>query len=68
MMDPAVPSKAASARNPVTADAGDAPNAAATAISCLRSSTERRVIWAIKMTPTPTATRAKIPRRGEARC
>jgi len=33
-VDPTAPSNAASARNPVTADSGDAPSAAATAISC----------------------------------
>ncbi len=66
MTDPAAPSRAASARNPLMVDSGDAPNAAATAISRRRSSTDRRVIWAIRMTPTPTATSAKIPSNGRS--
>src|SRR5271166_100983 len=65
MTDPAAPSRAASARNPLSADSGDAPRAAAIAISRRRSSTDNRVSWAIRMTPTPTATRAKIASSGK---
>lgn len=64
--EPTAPNSPASLRNPVMIDAGEAPNAEAIAISRRRSSTESRVIWVIRMTPTPIEIRAKIPSRGSS--
>nr|CRL68508.1 hypothetical protein CPGR_00042 [Mycolicibacter nonchromogenicus] len=47
-------------------DPGEAPSAEAIAMSRRRSSTERRVIWVIRMTPTPTEISAKIPSSGSS--
>src|SRR5271170_3340083 len=66
MTDPAAPSTAASARNPLRTASGDAPRAAATAVSRRRSSTDSRVSCAIRMTPTPTAISAKIASIGKS--